>query len=116
MGKKGYPHAVTTSSVPSLPTQPRATASRPAGASRRKKDAALIVEATASEPDLSSPAEANRVDPRRPLHQRLRGEPAAPSVGDEGDGEEGKGRRRLGLGAARVALRSDAGAGSFQSY
>ena len=95
--ERGILHVATPSCVPSLPAQPRATASHSAGASRRRKDVALTVEAAASEANPSSPAGANPIDPFCPLHQRLRDELVAPSGGDEGDGEEGKGRRQLGL-------------------
>lgn len=98
MGKNGV--SPTPRPPPLCPRCPRSQGPQPTA--WRAPPAALTVEAAASKPDPSSPAGANQVDPRRPLHQRLRGEPAAPSGGDEGDGEEGKGRRRLGLGAARV--------------
>ncbi|KAI4978009.1 hypothetical protein ZWY2020_014563 [Hordeum vulgare] len=91
-GRMGIPHTTTTSSVPSLPTEPRATSSRRTGAARRRKATTLTVEAATSKPNPSSPARENRVNPRRPLHQRLHGEPTAPSEGDEGDEEEGKAR------------------------
>lgn len=98
MGKNGYPPCLTTSFAPQLPMPWPGRRLVPQEGHRPHRRGVV-----ASKPEPSSLAGEKWADPRNPLHQRLLGELEAPSGGEEGDGEEGKGRRRLGFEGARIA-------------